>query len=175
MSLHTITAEQAVAMMQGDDALLIDVREATERAALFVPGSEHLPLTRLAQARLPLPADRPVIFHCVNGTRTAAAAGALASLAREAEAYIVAGGLEGLRRAGAPVVAGPACPWQVIRQAQVMAGGLALGGVVAGALVDPAFHALAALVGGWLLVTGLTGTCPVQRALAALPWNRQPA
>lgn len=63
----------------------------------------------------------------------------------------------------------------VMRQVQLVAGTLALAGLVGGALLAPALHLLSGLVGVGLIVAGLTGRCPMARLLAAMPWNRRAA
>jgi hypothetical protein len=50
---------------------------------------------------------------------------------------------------------------------------LVLLGVVLGALVAPAFYALAGFVGAGLLFAGISGFCGMARLLAVMPWNRR--
>jgi hypothetical protein len=49
---------------------------------------------------------------------------------------------------------------------------LILLGVILGALVHPAFYALAGFVGASLLFAGVTGWCGMATCLAKLPYNR---
>jgi rhodanese-related sulfurtransferase len=175
MTLPIIPAEAAATMLHEGGALLVDVREADERARLHVAGSAHLPLSRLAEAELPLPSGRAVLFHCASGARTTAHAPALGARAAGVEAFIVAGGIEALRRAGVAVAENRKAPLPLMRQVQIVAGSLALAGAVLGVLVHPGFHAVSGVVGAGLAMAGITGFCPMANALALMPWNRRAA
>ncbi|MCU0983487.1 MAG: rhodanese-like domain-containing protein [Acetobacteraceae bacterium] len=175
MTLQTITPEKAAAMLREDGAIIVDIREADERAYAHVPGSAHLPLSRLAEAELAVEAGKPVLFHCQSGARTAQNAAALAARAGSVEAYIVEGGLAAWKRAGLPVAENRRAPLPLMRQVQIAAGGLALAGAIAGALFHPAFHAVSGVVGAGLVMAGFTGLCPMANALALMPWNRRAA
>lgn len=73
-------------------------------------------------------------------------------------------------RAGAACA--PSARLSLLRQAQLVAGGMALAGFVLGTLVSPWLHALSGIVGLGLLHAGLSGTCGMALLLARLPWNR---
>jgi rhodanese-related sulfurtransferase len=175
MTLQTITPEKAAALLREEGAIIVDVREADERAYAHVPGSAHLPLSRLAEAELAVEAGKPVVFHCQSGARTAQNAGALSSKAGDCEAFIVEGGLAAWKRAGLPVAENRRAPLPLMRQVQIAAGSLALAGAVGGALVHPGLYAVSGLVGAGLIMAGITGLCPMANALALMPWNRQRA
>jgi rhodanese-related sulfurtransferase len=173
MSLPTISPARAAEMLRNGEALLVDVREADERARAHIPGSAHLPLSRLAEAELALQQGRPVIFHCASGARTAQAASALGARAGACEAYVVEGGLAAWRSAGLPVHENRRAPLPLMRQVQITAGAMVVAGVALGALLTPAFYGLAGFVGAGLVFAGVTGNCPLARLLAAMPWNRR--
>jgi rhodanese-related sulfurtransferase len=175
MSLQTITPEKAAALLRGGGAIIVDVREADERAYAHVPGSAHLPLSRLEEAELAVEAGKPVLFHCQSGARTAQSSGALAARAGACEAYVIEGGFAAWKRAGLPVAENRRAPLPLMRQVQIAAGGLALAGAIGGALVHPGLHALSGLVGAGLVMAGITGLCPMANALALMPWNRRSA
>ncbi|GEM84781.1 MULTISPECIES: rhodanese-like domain-containing protein [Thermaceae] len=82
-------------------ALLLDVRTPPERKEAKIPGSQALPLDRLAAEWEKLPRDKEIICQCRSGSRSATAARFLAS--KGFKAYNLAGGLEAWRRAGLPV------------------------------------------------------------------------
>lgn len=175
MSLPTIPPARAAELLAAGDAILVDVREADERARARIPGSLHLPLSRLDAAELAVQDGRPVIFHCASGRRTAAHAPALGARAGDCEAMIVEGGLEAWRRAGLPVAEDRRAPLPLMRQVQIAAGSLVVLGALLGTTVSPAFHALSALVGAGLVMAGVVGLCPMANLLAAMPWNRRAA
>jgi len=80
---------------------LVDVREDYEHAAGRIAGARHLELGRLAAEADTIERDRPVVFYCRVGARSAMAASAF----RRAgwEAYSMAGGLEAWDRAELPL------------------------------------------------------------------------
>lgn len=172
MSLRTIDAAEAQRLL-GEGALLIDVREPDEHARERIERARLVPLSRLPM-RLDKGGARQVIFHCRSGSRTAAASAKLADCA-DGEAYILSGGLNAWKAAGLPVHREPHQPIEIMRQVQIAAGSLVLGGVLLGALVHPAFYALSGAVGAGLAFAGITGTCGMARLLAFAPWNRTPA
>jgi rhodanese-related sulfurtransferase len=153
-----------------DGALLVDVREPDEHARERIPNARLVPLSRLT-TRLNLHGAPTVIFHCHSGSRTAAAADKLAALAG-GDAYILSGGLEAWKTAGFSVLKDRSRPIEMMRQVQIVAGSLVLLGIGFGAVLHPAFYALAGLVGAGLLFAGTTGTCGMARILALAPWNR---
>jgi rhodanese-related sulfurtransferase len=53
---------------------LVDVREPYEREAGRIPGSRHVELEHLASHAETIPRDRPVVFQCRLGARSAMAA-----------------------------------------------------------------------------------------------------
>jgi rhodanese-related sulfurtransferase len=171
MSLPSIPATEAARLLAAG-ATLVDVREPDERARLHVPGSAHLPLSRLEEAELAARAGQPVLFYCASGMRTANAAGRLAAKAGDCEAFLVEGGLPALRAAGVAVVENRAAPLPLMRQVQIAAGSLVLAGAVLGATLHPGFHALSAFVGAGLVFAGVSGTCGLAALQQRMPWNR---
>jgi rhodanese-related sulfurtransferase len=69
-----LSPARAAELVASDEAELIDVREPHERAAGHIPGSRHVPLAALADSAGELPADRPLVFQCLVGSRSAMAA-----------------------------------------------------------------------------------------------------
>lgn len=169
MSLPTIDVTRARRLLD-EGAVLIDIREADERAREHVPGARHNPLSRLSAVD-PRGA-KAVIFHCRSGARTAANAQRLAA-ATACEAYVLEGGLEAWKKAGLPVTVDARQPIEIMRQVQITAGSLVVAGVALGVWVAPAFLALSAFVGAGLVFAGATGWCGMATLLALMPWNRR--
>jgi len=69
-----LTPARAAELLANDEAELVDVREPHEREAGHIPGSRHVELGSLADAGGELPTDRPLIFQCRVGSRSAMAA-----------------------------------------------------------------------------------------------------
>jgi rhodanese-related sulfurtransferase len=59
-----------------------------------------------------------------------------------------------------------------MRQAQIVAGGLVLAGVLLSVLVAPGWIWLSGFVGAGLMFAGISGFCGMARLLAAMPWNQ---
>src|SRR4051812_21933498 len=96
-----LSPEQAAELVAGGDAELIDVREDYEREAGHIPGSLHVELSRLADSADLLPSDRPLVFQCRVGARSAMAAFAF----RRAgfDAHNLEGGIVGWAARGLPM------------------------------------------------------------------------
>jgi hypothetical protein len=60
----------------------------------------------------------------------------------------------------------------LIRQVQIVAGGLVLFGVVLSQVAAPGWIWLSGFVGAGLMFAGISGFCGMARLLAAMPWNR---
>jgi rhodanese-related sulfurtransferase len=92
-------------------AQLVDVRQDYEWEAGRIEGAVHIPLDELPRRAAEIDRDRPIVFQCRTGSRSAFATQAF----REAgfEAYNLAGGLEAWVDDGHPLepadgeVAGP--------------------------------------------------------------------
>jgi rhodanese-related sulfurtransferase len=69
-----LSHEQAAELVANGDAELIDVREDHEREAGHIPGSRHLELGSLSERAAELPTDKPLVFQCLVGSRSAMAA-----------------------------------------------------------------------------------------------------
>ena len=152
MSLPVIDAATARQLI-AEGAVLVDVREADERAREHIPGTQHAPLSTLRSVQAP--GATAVIFHCRSGARTGANAARLGEAAG-CDAYLLEGGLEAWKRAGLPVSADRSQPIEIMRQVQIVAGSLVVLGVV----------------GAGLVFAGSTGWCGMAKLLALMPWNR---
>jgi rhodanese-related sulfurtransferase len=95
-----LTPQQAADRLAAGDALLVDVREPYEWEAGRIEGARHVPIPDLAAFAQDLDPERPIVFVCRVGGRSAMAAGAF----RRAgfDAYNLAGGVEAWERAGLP-------------------------------------------------------------------------
>ena len=167
--MQTLSPPEAAKMVERG-ALLVDVREADERARMHIPGSRAAPLSALATGDLPR-ADM-TIFHCKGGAWTQAHAVQLAAKAT-GDAAMLDGGIDAWIAAGLPHTVDKGQPIEIMRQVQIGAGGLVLLGTILGWFVAPAWFALAAFVGAGLVFAGISGFCGMARILAFAPWNRR--
>lgn len=84
------------------DAVVLDVRGASEYEDGHIPGSRNIPLGYLAARLADVPLDRPVVVQCQSGMRSAIAAGLLAKQGRT-NVRDLRGGFDAWRAAGQPV------------------------------------------------------------------------
>ncbi|HUW35693.1 MAG TPA: rhodanese-like domain-containing protein [Rhodocyclaceae bacterium] len=99
-----VTPLQATLLMNREDALVVDVREATEWSAGHIPNSRHIPLSQLSKriGEIEKFKTRDVIVNCQSGNRSASACGALKKLGFE-KVHNLAGGISAWREAGLPI------------------------------------------------------------------------
>ena len=86
------------------DCMLIDVRTDAEVSRGGIEGAVHIPLHLLPLKVQDLPQDKPVVFYCQSGGRSAQAC-AFASSKGGAEVYNLQGGIMGWIRSGKPLTA----------------------------------------------------------------------
>lgn len=96
-----ITPEQAEALVREQDAQLIDVREDQEWDAGRIGGARHVVLGEVAAQAATIDQERPVVFYCRVGARSAMAADAFRTAGYEA--YSLDGGLEAWTGEGRPL------------------------------------------------------------------------
>ncbi len=97
-----VSPEETAAALREGRAQVIDVREPYEHEAGRVEGARHVELERLASKAETIDRDRPVIFQCRLGARSAMAAQAFRAAGYDA--YSMRGGLEAWDAAGLPLV-----------------------------------------------------------------------
>jgi rhodanese-related sulfurtransferase len=97
-----VTPEQTQAALDEGSAQVIDVRETYEWEAGRIEGAMHIELERLASRAGSIDNDRPVIFQCRLGARSAMAAQAFRGIG--IDAYSMAGGLQRWADEGRPLV-----------------------------------------------------------------------
>jgi len=91
-----------VAELLRDGAQLVDVREPYEREAGRIPDdSAHIELDRLTDEADSIDRDRPVVFYCRTGQRSAMAAQAFAAAGWDA--HNLDGGLQAWVADGQPI------------------------------------------------------------------------
>jgi rhodanese-related sulfurtransferase len=96
-----LTPQQADELLREGDVQLVDVREPYEHEAGRIAGSVHIELERLPASAGELERERPIVFYCRSGSRSALAAQAFS--ASGFEAHNLDGGLEAWVGAGLPI------------------------------------------------------------------------
>lgn len=89
---HELTPSQLKEALEKGDIVLVDVREPYEWDAGRIAGAVHIELERLAARADEVPADRPVVFQCRLGVRSAMAMQAFR--ASGWDAYHLGGGIQ---------------------------------------------------------------------------------
>ncbi len=91
-------------LQDGDGCVLIDVRTDAEVSRGGIEGAIHIPLHLLPMKVQDLPQDKPLVFYCQSGGRSAQACAFVASKGVEA-VYNLQGGIIAWMRTGKPLAA----------------------------------------------------------------------
>ncbi len=95
---------QATQLINREDAIVIDVRDASEYAKGHILGAKNVPLAEIARRAGDLEKHKakPVIVHCESGNRSGGAASTLRQHGFE-KVHTLAGGFAAWQQAGLPV------------------------------------------------------------------------
>jgi rhodanese-related sulfurtransferase len=96
-----IPPTQVAQLLREGAIQLVDVREPHEREAGYVPGSRHVQLAELTESAPSIDPDRPVVFVCRVGGRSAMAAWSFARAGYDA--HNLEGGIVGWAASGLPL------------------------------------------------------------------------
>ena len=96
------TPAELAELLAQEDLQLIDVRTGEEHAAGRIEGDRLIELVELAAQAATIDRDRPVIFYCRSGARSAMATEAFGQAGFDA--HNLAGGLLAWEAAGLPMV-----------------------------------------------------------------------
>jgi hydroxyacylglutathione hydrolase/adenylyltransferase/sulfurtransferase len=99
---HELTAQRVAELLEADEIDLVDVREEYEWNAGRIEGATHIELERLASRAGEIARDRPVVFQCRLGARSAMATQAFRAAGYDA--YNMSGGIQAWHDAGLPLV-----------------------------------------------------------------------
>ena len=95
------TPQQVAELLAQDAIQLIDVREPYERDAGRIAGDRHVELVELSAAVDSISREKPVVFYCRSGSRSALATEAFRGAGFDA--HNLAGGLIDWHAAGLPL------------------------------------------------------------------------
>lgn len=100
-----LTPTEAVLLMNRSNAVVVDVREATEYAQGHIADAKHIPLAQLGERLKELARykEKPVLVHCQGGVRSAKACDLLAKQGFT-KLYNLQGGINAWQQAKLPVV-----------------------------------------------------------------------
>ena len=100
-----ISPRELHAMLEGGNALLIDVRETGEFASGHIPGAVNMPLSRFSPRDIPEPQGKIVVLQCAGGKRSGQALDQCAQAQSAIDTHL-AGGIGAWKDAGLPVISG---------------------------------------------------------------------
>jgi rhodanese-related sulfurtransferase len=98
---HELSPEQVKEKLDRGEIELVDVREQYEWDAGRIAGARHIELERLAGRAQEVPRDRPVVFQCRLGARSAMATQAFRAAGWDA--YNMDGGIRLWVERGLPI------------------------------------------------------------------------
>jgi rhodanese-related sulfurtransferase len=96
-----MSPRQVAQLLRESDAQLVDVREPYEHEAGRIAGDRHIELERLTAEAASIDRERPVVFYCRSGSRSALATEAFA--ASGYSAHNLSGGLQAWVKDGLPI------------------------------------------------------------------------
>src|SRR5690606_5000085 len=100
----SVSASQAVQMINQRQAVVVDVRGPEQYAAGHIAQARNLPLAAIDQKAGSLPKNKPLVVVCDHGRDSAKAAAKLKALGH-AEVVTLEGGLRGWIQGGLPLTA----------------------------------------------------------------------
>ncbi len=100
-----MTADDVAAALAAGTITLVDVREDHEYAAEHIAGAVLMPLSRFDLAALPSDPEKPVVFQCHLGGRSARAVIYCAQNGLPIDTHL-AGGIDAWKASGLPTVRG---------------------------------------------------------------------
>lgn len=96
-----LSPQQVADLLERDEIQLIDVREQYEWDVGRIQGARHIELERLASQAPSIDRERPVVFQCRLGARSAMATAAFRSSGWNA--FNLTGGIQAWSEAGLPL------------------------------------------------------------------------
>ncbi|WP_181707251.1 rhodanese-like domain-containing protein [Chthonobacter rhizosphaerae] len=100
--VKTLSPLEAKAAADEGAVQLVDVREAGEWRQARIPGAIHAPLSAFREVAHSLPADRPLVFYCLSGARSAQAVALATALGLPHDTHM-AGGISAWQVHGLPI------------------------------------------------------------------------
>jgi rhodanese-related sulfurtransferase len=96
-----LTPQQLAALLESSEIQLIDVREPDEHEAGRIAGDRLIGLSQLSEQASTLDPEKPIVFYCRSGSRSAMATQAF--LRAGFDAHNLVGGLLDWHAAGLPL------------------------------------------------------------------------
>lgn len=101
-NIPTVDPTTAKQWLDKQEAIIIDVREPEEYAAMHIPGATLIPLGTIQNQNLPPLANKKLVIHCQSGKRSSMACEKLLANDPHIALYNLEGGILGWKNAGLP-------------------------------------------------------------------------
>ncbi len=174
MAIKYIDAKTLKAWMEGDKAVIVDVREPAEYSYERIHGSFLVPLGSLNKGMLPkLTKGKKLVIHCNTGRRGNNACEKLVAEDPELEIYNLKGGITAWAEAGYPVISSGKLFIPIERQFQITLGTIVFIGTLLTYFVSPWFMLFTGFIGAGLICAGFTGFCSLTYLISRMPWNQR--
>lgn len=167
-----IDSSQLHEMLRHDPATrILDVRSGGEFDTVHIPGSYNVPLDTLGEhARDLADVEHPVVLVCKSGSRADQAHSTLSGAGKQ-RLHLLDGGLDAWLASGGDVVRSSNETWAMDRQVRLVAGSIALFGILLSIFV-PKAKWIAGGVASGLTFSAVSNTCAMANVLGRLPYNR---
>lgn len=171
--IKSVDVKTAKEWLNKNEAILVDVREPGEYAAVHIAEAKLIPLSTLEEDNLPELNNKKLIIHCHIGRRGGAACEKLLLSNPNLDVYNLEGGIAAWEKAGFKVEKSGVAFLSIERQVQITIGSGVLIGLIFGYLIHPGFLFLSAFFGAGLLFAGITGSCGLAMLMGKMPWNQK--
>lgn len=172
-TIKTVDARTAKEWLSKNEAIIVDVREPGEYAAMHIPGAKLIPVGTINNDNLPELSNKKLIIHCQISRRGATACEKLLLGNPNLNVYNLEGGITAWEKAGFKVEKSGGTFLSIERQVQITIGSGVLIGLIFGYLIHPGFLFLSAFFGAGLLFAGISGSCGLLILMGKMPWNQK--
>jgi len=171
--LEMVLPKEAVSLAEKDQRVkLLDVRSALEFAEAHIKDSINIPIDMISARIKDLNSSgQGYIVLCRTGNRSPMAADMLIQSGIHG-VKVMQGGMTRWQKEGLPVIKGEG-GMSLERQVRLIAGGLALLGILLSWLIHWAFIFISVFVSCGLIFAGLTDNCLMGMLLMKLPYNKK--
>lgn len=171
--IKSVDAKTAKEWLSKNEAIIVDVREPGEYAAIHIAGAKLIPIGTINNEKLPELNNKKLIIHCHLGRRGETACEKLLLGNSNLDIYNLEGGITAWEKAGFDVEKTGRKFLSIERQVQMTIGSGVLIGLILGYLIHPGFLFLSAFFGAGLLFAGITGSCGLAILIGKMPWNQK--
>lgn len=172
-TIKSIDPKTAKEWLSKNEAIIVDVREPGEYAAMHIVGAKLIPVGTINNDNLPELNNKKLIIHCHLGQRGRSACEKLLISNPNLDVYNLEGGITAWEKAGFEVEKSGKIFISIARQVQITIGSGVLIGLILGYLIHPGFLFLSAFFGAGLLFAGITGSCGLAILIGKMPWNQK--